>query len=208
MFAKQMEVYPPPEGRAGDTEGLAGQGDSALSGKSSSDPEPVIDLTAEELRQILVSISWRGPSWKDSGTHVYALRRGGQKALDRKTARVIFRGRRVQLATLLMLAFRNPGAHESMVRLKCGCADRSCVNPFHFNLGAQPQEKRRMRRFERFAVPGSPLERAFLKNSWILAGGGRKAPPSYGDETPSFQSSPFSGEFSALTSEVETTDSE
>jgi len=207
MFANQMEVYTPLDGGTRDAGGPGGRCEPASSGKPASAPDPVIDLTAEELRQIMASISWAGPGWEDSGTHVYAVRRGQNKGLDRKTARVIFRGRRVQLSTLLMLAFRKPSAHESMVRMKNGCADRACVNPFHFNLGTQLLEKRRLRRFEQCAVPGSSLERALLKNSWLLVGDTRQtSPPSCGDETPSFRSSPFAGEFSALTSEVETSE--
>lgn len=209
MFAKQMEVYAPLGGGTQDTGGPSETCELASSGKAASAPDPVIDLTAEELRQILSSLSWVGPGWEDSATHVYAVRRGQNRGLDRKTARVIFRGRRMQLAILLMLAFRKPSAHESMVRLKNGCADRACVNPFHFNLGTQSLEKRRLRRLEKCAVPGSSLERALLKNSWLLVGDvAQKSPPSCGDETPSFRSSPFAGEFSALTSEVENSDYE
>lgn len=156
-------------------------------------PEPVADRTEEELLKILSFVSWNGGSWMEPGTHVYPARRGQSKILDRNTARVMFRGQRVQLASLLMLTYRRADMYESLVRMRSGCADRACVNPFHVNLGSHTDEKRRVRRLQHCAL---------RRNSLLLNGCAFRTPLACGDETPSGHSSPVPSEFSALTSEV------
>lgn len=164
-------------------------------------PTPVLDMTVEEFHQIIDAVTWNRAAWTLPTTHVYAVGRARHQQPDRRRARIYFRNKRQQLAVLLMLAFRKPSLHETTVRLKRGCADRCCVNPFHFTLDAKRMEKRRKTILEG-AVPGSLVDRRLNTQSWARIGSEAMVELSCGDETSSHRSSPFHNAFSALASEL------
>lgn len=170
-------------------------------------PAPVTEIQTEEFRQLIDAVVWDKRSWTDPETHVYALGRDRHTKLPRKTARINFRNRRVQLSVVLMKIFRDPQIQESTVRLRNGCEDKMCVNPFHFHMDTKRMERRR-KTMKLRARPGSFLERRMNTNSWASIQCDYMPEFSCGDETPSLRSSPSSAGFSSMASEFSDDDEE
>ncbi|MGE0525555.1 MAG: hypothetical protein AB7P49_00720 [Bdellovibrionales bacterium] len=163
-------------------------------------PTPVDEIKTEEFRQLIDAVVWDGRAWTDPATHVYALGRDGRTKLPRKSARMNFRNRRMQTSVLLMKTFRDQKIHETTIRLKNGCEDPRCVNPFHFNLNATRMARRKNTMKER-ARPGSFTERMMNTRSWDTIECDYTCEFSAGDETSSLRSSPSSCQFSSMESE-------